>query len=156
MRTVCGEGKKKTTKKRLEKASRPPQARPAFCADVRSEVRAGLGRTAPLRSSEILECVKCPFPGRGWRGPPGPQGGQGAAGDPLELPRARPATPNSLPGERRKFDNVEAFSGCLRVLSQPQHRRVPFSPGMARPRSGPRSLMDLICDLLISPEQIRL
>lgn len=42
------------------------------------------------------------------------------AQQPLELPRALPATPNSLSGERKKFDSAQAFSKCLRVLPQPK------------------------------------
>lgn len=86
---------------------------------------------------------------------------------PLGPARSSSGIPNCFPGRKeKKFDNAEAFSKCLRVLIPaqapggahfpPPPRTARGSPGAGAAGSRGRSVMDLICDLLISPEQIRL
>lgn len=171
----CREENKKTTKKHLEKVSRPPNAGPAFCPDAGAEVKAGFWQTGASLQLGHLGVHEKPFPLEGWAEAAAPETPGGARcwwrpSRPWDLPRAPPASPTPFPGNRKKFDNAEEFSKCLRVFvpaRAPGGAHFPQEcPGAApRPRSGPgagaagsrgRSVMDLICDLLISPEQIRL
>lgn len=62
---ACREEKKKTTKKPLEKVSQAPKSWPAFCPDVRSEVKAGFWETGHSPQLGDLGVHEMPFPREG-------------------------------------------------------------------------------------------